>query len=172
MVQKARQPCKMVPVSGQTTGGMRIMSQPTATVAIVETNQDIAEMLRLLLTQEGYRVVTVPLADLVQGQGEPGALLATHDPDVIIWDIGYPYADHWARFQRLWLHRSARGRGFILTTTNPDLFAAIHETAPGVVLFSKPYDLDQLLEAVRRLTVEARARRQAGCSPGQDPHRG
>ncbi len=107
-------------------------------------------LLRLILEDAGFRVVSAYLPDLKQGRQRPGALLAQHDARVIVWDVAIPYEDNWQFFQSVVRSPAAQGRRFVLTTTNKRALEALVGPAEAHELVGKPFDLDQLVGAVRR----------------------
>ena len=105
-------------------------------ILIADDESVIRDVLASLLAEEGYRVHTVP-----DGQ-EALDYLVLHRPDVIVSDIKMP------RMHGLTLVERMRAAGdvtpviMISTWTPPaDL--------PGVQFVRKPFDLDQIMEAVK-----------------------
>jgi DNA-binding response OmpR family regulator len=133
---------------------MAAADQPVALdaplVAVVNTSEEIAELLQLVLQHEGWRTVVAFSTDFKRGRQDLGAFLTHYDPPVIIWDIAIPYADNWAFFRRVRDGDAGRARAFVLTTTNKRaLEELVGETAAHEIV-GKPYDLDDLVAAVRR----------------------
>ena len=87
-----------------------------ALVAVINSNDDLVNLLRETLEDEGLNVVTTHIHDIKAGREDLPRFLKKHDPDVIVYDLAPPYAENW-RF--LGLLRGAFGeRGLVLTTVN------------------------------------------------------
>ena len=85
-------------------------------MAVINSNDDLVNLLRETLEDEGLNVVTTHIHDIKAGREDLPRFLAKHDPDVVVYDLAPPYADNW-RF--LGLLRGAFGeRGLVLTTVN------------------------------------------------------
>jgi CheY-like chemotaxis protein len=85
-------------------------------VAVINSNDDLVNLLRETLEDEGLNVVTTHIHDIKAGREDLPRFLKKHDPNVIVYDLAPPYADNW-RF--LGLLRGAFGdRGLVLTTVN------------------------------------------------------
>ncbi len=119
-------------------------------VAIINTSEDIVAFLRELLAADGFRPVTGFVPDFREGRQDLDAFLQEHDPAVIIWDIGFPYDRNWAYFQEVRGSDAARGRRFVLTTTNKRALEELVGPTPAHELIGKPYDIEALLGAVHR----------------------
>jgi len=59
-------------------------------VAIANTNEDIIELLRVALEQEGFATALVYLTDVKNGRSDFNEFMGRHDPDVIVFDIPPP----------------------------------------------------------------------------------
>ena len=119
-------------------------------VAIVDTSEDIVALLRELLAADGFRPVARFVPDFREGREDLDAFLQEHDPAVIIWDIALPYDRNWAYFQEASASAAARGRRFVLTTTNKRALEELVGPTPAHELVGKPYDIEVLLAAVHR----------------------
>ncbi len=119
-------------------------------VAIINTSEDIVVLLRELLPDDGFRPVAGFVPDIGEGRQELDAFLREHDPAAIIWDIAVPYERNWAYFQQASASEAARGRRFVLTTTNKHALEELVGPTPAHELIGKPYDIEALLAAVHR----------------------
>ena len=123
---------------------------PAPVVAVVNTSEDISRLLCEVLTSEGFQPVVGYVPDFREARQDLAAFLTEHNPAALIWDIGIPYEQNWAYFQQVAQSAAARGRRFVLTTTNKQALEALVGPTPAHELLGKPYNLDELLAAVHR----------------------
>jgi CheY-like chemotaxis protein len=118
------------------------------TVAVLNTNDDVVELLRILFEQTGYVVVSAHLDDIKRGAVDIEALIRQHRPAVIVYDIAPPYDRQWAFMNHMRSRPVFDGIPFVLTTTNA---ARVREIVGEDVLeiVGKPYDLDEIVRAVQ-----------------------
>jgi two-component system KDP operon response regulator KdpE len=129
------------------------MSDPNLLVLVVEDERQMRRFLRTTLTALDYRVIE---AETV---AEALTSVTTHNPDVILMDLGLPDGDgialtgrirSWSRVPIIVI--SARGR-------EEDKVAALDEGADDYL--TKPFGVNELLARIR-----AAIRRSAASSPG------
>lgn len=92
------------------------MAQPV--VAVVNTNPDLVELLKAEIEKAGFVVLIMHISDIREGL-DVEAVLAQHDPQVIVYDVAFPYERNWRFLQHL-RETSFRSRRFVLTTPNAD----------------------------------------------------
>jgi CheY-like chemotaxis protein len=115
-------------------------------IAVVNGNEDTVEMLRDCLQQHGFSaIVTGHIHDFKTGQVSFPTFVQHHDPTVIVYDVSLPYEQNWTFLQLLLDTEVMRGRKVVLTTTNKNRL----EELVGPTKVGKPYDLDQIVGAVR-----------------------
>jgi DNA-binding response OmpR family regulator len=119
-------------------------------VAVVNTSEEIGELLQLVLQHEGFRTVVAFSTDFKRGRQDLAAFPAHYDPPVVLWDIALPYADNWAFFEHVRASAAGRGRAFVLTTTNKEALEGIVGETPAHEIIGKPFDLDEIVAAVRQ----------------------
>jgi DNA-binding NarL/FixJ family response regulator len=124
-------------------------------VAVVNSNEDVIDMLRTLLEDEGFRTVGALSTHLRRGQPTPDAFLRTHDPRVVLWDIAVPYDVSWGFFQEVRASSAGAGRRFIVTTFNRQGLAALVSTTEASEILGKPDDLAVLADIVRAAAADA-----------------
>jgi DNA-binding response OmpR family regulator len=126
------------------------MSSGKPVVAVINSNDDTVEMLRLALQHHGFAAVTTSHVEQIKaGEVDFPAFLAEWDPAVIIWDIGIPYDDNWRFLQLLRTSEPVKGRSFVVTTTNKRALDGMVGPNDALEIIGKPYDLDQVAAAVR-----------------------
>jgi DNA-binding response OmpR family regulator len=120
------------------------------TVAVFNTNDDLVELLRAAIEKAGFVAVTGHIDDARRGTLLLSAFVSEHDPKVIVYDIAPPYEQHWHFFQHVREQPYMQGRQFVLTSTNVE---RARETAgidePIYEIVGKPYDIDQLVSAIK-----------------------
>ncbi len=124
-----------------------------ARILVANGNDDILAALEDVLGTAGYEVRTAHVRELRRGDRDLHALFREFRPQVAIVDIGPPYDENWG-FAKTLVADPVTGRiPFLWTTTNAH---ALTEFAGVLVdeLLLKPYDLDHLLEKVRKALAE------------------
>ena len=126
-----------------------LMSSPPV-VAILNSNDDTVEMLRMMLESEGMVAVSAHVTAMRRGAFDFSGFVAEHDPRVIIYDVIPPYDRSWLFFEHLRSMSIMEGRRFVLTSTNPE---RVRQTSnPGQTVYEiigKPYDLQMIVDAVK-----------------------
>ncbi len=124
--------------------------QATVSIAIINSSEEILEMLSAALEDEGFRVVGSYVIDLKRGKVDIREFLRLHDPAAVVLDIALPYEENWQFFERLRDEGVFDGRGVVLTSTNKRALDRLVGPTPVHEIIGKPFDLDEISEAVRR----------------------
>ena len=69
-------------------------------VAVVNTNPDVVEMLKARIEAAGFVVLVIHIAEIRAGL-DIRAVLAQHDPNVIVYDVTAPFERNWRFLQHL-----------------------------------------------------------------------
>ena len=127
------------------------------TVAILNTNDDTVEMLRVVIEREGLVAVSAHVDDIRRGQFDFGSFLQEHNPEVVIYDIPPPYDRSWLFLEHMRSLPSMKGRKLVLTSTNPARVQQVveHATEPILEIIGKPYDLQIIVTAVKQAIDES-----------------
>jgi CheY-like chemotaxis protein len=119
-------------------------------VAVINTSQDVVDMLRIALQEAGIIAMTMLTHEIRDGERDLGAFVAEHRPRAIIYDIAPPYEANWRLFQHLLATRSMADIPIVLTTTNVHHVEQLAGSERRVYeIVGKPYDLDQIVRATR-----------------------
>ena len=145
------------------------MPNGSPVVAIFNASDDTVEMIEQELQYEGFLTVNGHVADIKRGTFDFVAFIAQHDPQAIVWDISPPYEQNWNFFQLLRSSDALKGRGIVVTTTHRDHLNDMAGKDTGAIeILGKPYDLAQIVEAVK--AAVARFGAPSG-APGDTPAR-
>ena len=111
-------------------------------ILVVDDDEPLRRLLFWTLTDEGYAVTAAP--------DGAAALALVHavPPGLILLDMRMPVLDGWA-FARRYRARPCQGAPIICVTAAVDA-AARGAQIGAVATVSKPFDLEELLAAVRR----------------------
>jgi CheY-like chemotaxis protein len=138
-----------------------------ARVLVVDDDADTREALGMLLTDEGHEV-----AEAADGQAALDWLRATPHRWVVLLDYKMPHLDGREVLAAVGADPSlARQHAYIAMPATPMLDAPVEalRAALGVPLLPKPFDLDELLEAI--IQAAARLREGAPTPARQKPRR-
>jgi DNA-binding NtrC family response regulator len=134
---------------GPALAGIRNMSESVPVVAILNSNDDIVELLRMALEQAGLVVVSAHVDAVKRGDASLLEFMREHRPDVVLYDVVPPYDRSW-RFLEHLRDTSMRGQSFVITSTNPNRARELAGTTEDIYeIVGKPYDIDKIVDAVR-----------------------
>ena len=129
-------------------------------VALFNASDDTVDMVQRMLGASGLHcLVGCHFTDLKKGAVDFVRYMARHEPDVLIFDISPPYLENWQFFKTLRDGKAMNGRGLVVTTTNKDrLDEAVGADSEAIEIVGKPYDLDQIKEAIHASLKRARTK--------------
>jgi CheY-like chemotaxis protein len=126
-------------------------------VAIINTNDDLVNVLREALIEHGFNVVTGHIRDIKAGRLDFAEFLRAHNPTAIIYDIAVPYEDNWTFFQTLKQLPDAKHRDFVVTTVNRRVMQQRVGQADVIeIQGGRADDLDPVVDAVVKLRSKGR----------------
>ncbi|HEY7123425.1 MAG TPA: response regulator [Ktedonobacterales bacterium] len=124
---------------------------PRPRLAIVNTSEDLIEVLTTFFEEEGYDVASAIVRSFRTNEKDLKQFIAAHDPQVLVWDIALPYEENWSYFERVRQSPVMKGRRFVLTTTNEKRVREVAQPDEELTeIVGKPFDLRQLADAVKR----------------------
>jgi DNA-binding response OmpR family regulator len=128
-------------------------------IALFNASDDTVEMVQRMLDASGFScLVGCHFSDLKKGRVDFARYLETHEPEVVIFDITPPYIENWRFFKTLRDGKAMEGRGLVLTTTNKKrLDETVGMDSEAFEIVGKPYDLEQIKNAIAAAHKRARA---------------
>ena len=133
------------------------MRQSQPVVGVVDTSEELTQILSWVAEDAGGQPVVTYVPDLKRGEPDPAVFLQDHDPRVLLWDIGLPYAENWAFFHAVCTSPAGQGRTYILTTTNKGALEDLVGPTSAHEVVGKPFDIDELITTVQQALPAAPA---------------
>ncbi len=125
----------------------------SSVVAVINSTPDIVDMMRIALEQAGFVVVTGLTFEMREGHIDLEDFIRQHQPRVIVYDIAPPYEANWKLFQHVAAMPVMRDREFVLTSTNAKHVERLAGPQHHIYeIVGKPFDLGQLVQAVKEAT--------------------
>jgi two-component system, chemotaxis family, chemotaxis protein CheY len=129
-------------VGGYRSGAMATERIP-ALILVVEDDRDLRDLLVMMLSDEGYRVVTA-------ADGLDGLKVARGDsPDLILVDAGMPRLDG-AGFCRAYRAEGGPAPVILVSAGHAEQIATTVEACGAVAYIAKPFEVDLVLDTVTR----------------------
>jgi DNA-binding NarL/FixJ family response regulator len=119
-------------------------------VAILNSNDDVVEMIRNLVEQAGFVSVHGHIDDVRRGRLDLVNFIQQHDPSVIVYDLVPPYDRSWNYLQTLRNTELMEGRQFVITSVNAARAREVVGSSDMVYeIIGKPVDLDAIASAIK-----------------------
>ena len=128
-----------------------------AKILVVDDEPDVCSLLRLVLTERGYEVVTVDSGKecLVKAQSD--------GPDLILLDIMMPEMDGWETLKLLKLDGETQDIPVVIVTARAEPRDKIRGLQEGAVDYvTKPFGARDVLDRVEAILGSDRAAEQTG----------
>jgi DNA-binding response OmpR family regulator len=135
-------------------------------VAVINSSVEIAELLKEALEDEGFAVVVAYTVEFKRGGRNLRAFFEEHRPRAVLWDIAIPYAENWDYFSQ---HVLTLGllpeHCFVCTTVNKTVLDLLVGTTGTLEVVGRPFDLSEIVDAVRHAVEGNRLREPAAGDP-------
>ena len=119
-------------------------------VAILNTNDDLVEMLRVAIERAGLIVVSLHVDSVRRGRASLEEFIKEHDPAVVLYDIAAPYEISWRYLDLLRSLPMMADRQFVLTSPNvTKAMEGVDRPERVFEIIGKPYDVNELVDIVR-----------------------
>lgn len=123
-------------------------------IAVMNSSRDLVNVLKDALTLDGFRTVTL-VSTIVGGAAGQLAFLRKHEPAAAVYSISPPYRESWDILQEV--RRHWQNGYFVVTTTNVGALRSCVGSADAIELIGKPFDLDEITQALRRVLAARQA---------------
>ena len=134
------------------SGAGQVSRRLPLVVAVINSNDDLVRVLRDVLVDRGFQVVTGHIRDLKSGRQDFAEFLTAHNPGVVIYDIAVPYEDNWTFLQTLRQLPEVQDRAFVITTVNKRVLdERIGDNDAIEIQGGHADDFDAVVEAVQKL---------------------
>ena len=119
-------------------------------ILIMNTSPDTVEMLRIVLENEGFVVVSAYTHDLREARVDIEVVARQYAPRLVVYDIAPPYEKNWRQFLTTCAMPALAGIHFVVTTTNARHVKEVAGADRSIYeIVGKPYDLGVLVQAVK-----------------------
>jgi DNA-binding response OmpR family regulator len=119
------------------------------TVGILNSTEDVIEILQELMAGEGYAARAAYIPDFKRGRDDLAAWLGDLAPTAILYDIPPPYEENWAFYRQMRALPEARLHHFIVTTTNKSVLDKLAGPSDAIEFVGRPFDLSEIAARVK-----------------------
>lgn len=117
-------------------------------LVILNDSEPVLRMLCAWFQQHGHHCDTALLADMPQAHEQVQRFVLKHRPDVVVYDVGMPYASSWDLLDVIRTAPALQSQRFVLTTPNKrKLELAVGRTS-AIEIGGRDGDLRRVLKAV------------------------
>jgi hypothetical protein len=119
-------------------------------VAIINTSDDLVELLKVNIESAGLVVVTIHIAEIRAANFDVDTWLKVHDPRVVVYDVAPPFDKSWRFLDHLRNSPAFVGRRFVLTSPNVTRVHEVVKTDETVYeVVGQEEDIHEIVQAVR-----------------------
>ena len=119
-------------------------------IAVFNSSEDTIEVLKMALEEHGFAVASGHVSDIKRGQVDVLDFVEEHQPDVVIYDVALPYEENWRFLRLLQSSEALKHLKWVITTTHKKrLEELVGDCGEVFEIVGKPYDIEQITNAVR-----------------------
>jgi len=118
-------------------------------IAVFNSSSDTVDLLRTALDEQGFHTVVGHIPEVKTGELDLISFVGHHAPSVIVYDISPPYDLNWNFLRLVRSSEPVKDLQFVLTTTNKPALEGLVGATEAIEIIGKPYDLQQVIQAVR-----------------------
>lgn len=117
-------------------------------IVVLNDSAAVLKMLCQWLEQHRHHCDTALLADMPQAHEEVSRFIGKHRPDVVIYDVGMPYASSWDLLEVIRTSPTLQSQPFVITTPNKRKLEHAVGATPAIEIGGRDTDLRRVLKAV------------------------
>lgn len=118
-------------------------------ITIIDSDPGIIEFLQDLFQSEGYTTQTANIREIKTGEVNFESFIREFDPNVVLYDVGFPFKQNWDYFKSLRENEIMKDRRTVITTTNKRaLDELVGEDTHAMEIIGKPFDIENMINAV------------------------
>ena len=117
-------------------------------VVVLNDSARVLKMLCDWLQRRGHHCDTALLADMPEAHKEVGRFILKHRPDVVIYDVGMPYASSWDLLNVIRISSALKSQPFVITTPNKRKLELAVGPTPAIEIAGRDADLRRVSKAV------------------------
>ena len=123
-------------------------TQAQLRLVILNNSVPVLNMLCKWFEQHGHHCDTAVLADMPAAHEEVGRFIKRHRPDVVIYDVGMPYASSWDLLEVIRTSPALQRQTFVITTPNKRKLEQAVGSTSAIEIGGRDTDLRRVLKAV------------------------
>ena len=124
------------------------LTQHGLRIVVLNDSAPVLKMLCTWLQQHGHQCDSALLADMPRAHEEVGRFIHKHRPDVVIYDVGMPYASSWDLLEVIRTSPALQRQPFVLTTPNKRKLELAVGSTSAIEIGGRDTDLRRVLKAV------------------------
>jgi CheY-like chemotaxis protein len=124
------------------------LTLPRLRLVVLNDSTPVLDMLCAWLQRHGHHCETALLKDMPQAHEEVGQFILKHRPDVVIYDVGMPYASSWDLLEVIRTSPALVSQPFVITTPNKRKLEQAVGPTPAFEIGGRDADLRRVLKAV------------------------
>jgi DNA-binding NtrC family response regulator len=132
------------------------MRKSPPVVALINSSDDLVELVRAVLERDGFVVMTAQPDDVRRGKIDVKAFIEQHQPVAVVYDLIPPFDRQWQFLNHLRQTPPFLGRAIILSSANGTAARELAGHNEHVFeLLGRPSDLEAIVDAVRRAAADS-----------------